>query len=115
MANSNQGNQSKKTAGDGTSKRGFTSMDKDKQRAIAADGGRAAHASGNAHEFDSREASEAGSRSHGKTGGPGAQGNSSAASAASGKSGGSGGAGGGTRGGSNEKHAEAGRQSHKKT
>ncbi|WP_414495585.1 KGG domain-containing protein [Stenotrophomonas maltophilia] len=44
----------------GTSHRGFASMDQDKQRAIAAKGGRAAHASGNAHEFSPDEARAAG-------------------------------------------------------
>jgi general stress protein YciG len=34
-------------------------MDDDKQREIAAEGGRAAHEQGTAHEFDSREAREA--------------------------------------------------------
>lgn len=43
-----------------TSNRGFASMDDDKQRAIAAEGGRAAHEQGTAHEFDSEEAREAG-------------------------------------------------------
>jgi general stress protein YciG len=43
-----------------TSNRGFASMDDDKQREIASEGGRAAHEKGNAHEFDSREAKEAG-------------------------------------------------------
>lgn len=43
-----------------TSHRGFASMDPEKQRAIAAEGGRAAHAQGVAHEFDSAEAREAG-------------------------------------------------------
>ena len=52
MANQNQ-NQ-------GSSNRGFASMDEDKQREIAAKGGRAAHESGNAHEFSSEEAREAG-------------------------------------------------------
>lgn len=42
--------------------RGFASMDAEKQRAIASAGGRAAHRSGNAHEFDSAEAREAGRR-----------------------------------------------------
>jgi general stress protein YciG len=42
------------------SKRGFASMDSEKQRAIASQGGRAAHASGNAHQFSSAEAREAG-------------------------------------------------------
>jgi len=51
--------------------RGFAGMDPERQREIAAEGGRAAHASGNAHEFNSREAREAGSHSHdgGKSGG----------------------------------------------
>ena len=40
--------------------RGFAGMDEDKQRRIAAEGGRAAHEKGTAHEFDSREAREAG-------------------------------------------------------
>lgn len=40
--------------------RGFAAMDAALQRAIASQGGRAAHASGNAHEFDSNEAREAG-------------------------------------------------------
>ncbi len=53
---SNQGNRNQ---GD-TSNRGFASMDEDKQREIASKGGRAAHESGNAHEFDSEEAREAG-------------------------------------------------------
>lgn len=44
----------------GSQNRGFASMDEDKQRAIAAKGGRAAHASGNAHEFSSAEARVAG-------------------------------------------------------
>lgn len=40
--------------------RGFASMDRDKQRQIASKGGRAAHASGTAHEWSSEEAREAG-------------------------------------------------------
>lgn len=42
------------------SKRGFAAMDPEKQREIASKGGKAAHESGNAHEFDSEEAREAG-------------------------------------------------------
>jgi general stress protein YciG len=42
------------------SNRGFASMDRDKQREIASKGGRAAHAKGTAHEFDTGEAREAG-------------------------------------------------------
>jgi general stress protein YciG len=41
-------------------KRGFASMDPDKQREIASKGGKAAHQSGRAHEFGSKEAAEAG-------------------------------------------------------
>lgn len=52
MAN-NQGNNN-------NSNRGFASMDEQKQREIAAKGGRASHESGNAHEFNSQEAREAG-------------------------------------------------------
>lgn len=44
------------------STRGFASMDPERQRAIASAGGRAAHRSGNAHEFDAEEAREAGRR-----------------------------------------------------
>lgn len=42
------------------SKRGFASMDKEKQREIARKGGRAAHEHGGAHEFTREEAQEAG-------------------------------------------------------
>jgi|SRR5579862_4414615 len=42
------------------SNRGFASMDPSKQREIASKGGKAAHAKGTAHEFDSGEAREAG-------------------------------------------------------
>ena len=51
----NQDNQ-----GGNTSNRGFASMDPEQQREIASEGGKAAHQSGNAHEFDSEEAREAG-------------------------------------------------------
>jgi len=43
-----------------TSKRGFASMDPNKQKEIASKGGRAAHAKGTAHEFTSDEARVAG-------------------------------------------------------
>lgn len=43
-----------------TSKRGFASMDEDKQREIASLGGQTAHKKGTAHEFTSEEAKEAG-------------------------------------------------------
>ena len=41
-------------------RRGFASMDKEKQRTIASKGGKAAHAKGTAHEFTPDEAREAG-------------------------------------------------------
>ena len=45
-----------------TSKRGFASMDRSKQREIASKGGRAAHAKGTAHEWTRDEAREAGQK-----------------------------------------------------
>jgi general stress protein YciG/hemerythrin-like domain-containing protein len=44
----------------GSSKRGFGSMNQEKQRAIARKGGQAGHAKGTAHEFTPEEAREAG-------------------------------------------------------
>ena len=128
MANSNQGNggnqgnqgnqgggKGNKQSDQGTSARGFASMDPEQQREIAAEGGRAAHAAGTAHEFTSEEARRAGSMSHKNDGnqqsgsGSRAGGNEEGGNRGSGGSGGSG----GTRGGTPEQHAEAGRQSHK--
>jgi len=63
MASSNQGN--KQSGSKGTSNRGFASMDPERQRAIASEGGKAAHEKGTAHEFTSEEARRAGSMSHG--------------------------------------------------
>lgn len=40
--------------------KGFAAMDPEKQREIASKGGKAAHAKGTAHEFDSEEARRAG-------------------------------------------------------
>lgn len=57
MASNNQGNQGAKQ---GSSSRGFASMDPQRQREIASEGGRAAHEKGTAHEFTSEEAREAG-------------------------------------------------------
>jgi len=48
----------------GTSNRGFASMDPNRQREIASEGGKAAHEKGTAHEFTSEEARRAGSMSH---------------------------------------------------
>ncbi|WP_268239677.1 KGG domain-containing protein [Deinococcus radiotolerans] len=42
------------------SERGFAGMDPARRREIASQGGRAAHASGHAHQFTSEEAREAG-------------------------------------------------------
>ena len=110
MASNNQGggNKGNEQSGD-TSNRGFASMDPEKQREIASEGGKAAHASGNAHEFTSEEAARAGSMSH-----QGDSNNQSSGGGNSGSSGGgSGGGSGGTRGGTPEQHAKAGSQSHK--
>jgi uncharacterized protein len=45
-----------------TSTRGFASMDPEKQRQIARQGGKAAHEKGTAHEFNSEEAKRAGKK-----------------------------------------------------
>ena len=58
MASNNQGNQGEKK--NGSSNRGFASMDPQRQRQIASEGGKAAHEKGTAHEFTSEEAREAG-------------------------------------------------------
>lgn len=50
----------KNNTGRGTSNRGFASMNEEKQREIASKGGKAAHLSGHAHEFNSEEARIAG-------------------------------------------------------
>jgi len=62
--NSNQSGQNQSGSNGDTSNRGFASMDSDKQRDIASEGGKAAHEQGTAHEFDSQEAREAGKQSH---------------------------------------------------
>ena len=110
-----------KQSDQGNSGRGFASMDPEQQREIAAEGGRAAHAAGTAHEFTSEEARRAGSMSHKNDGSKqsGAGGSRSGGGQQDDEEGGSGGNGGGnsgsrgTRGGTPEQHAEAGRQSHK--
>jgi hypothetical protein len=56
-----QGQQGGQPSGGG---RGFAGMDRERQREIASQGGRAAHASGNAHQFTSEEARAAGSKRH---------------------------------------------------
>lgn len=68
MAASKEGNKqsgSRGGQGSGTSNRGFASMDPERQREIASEGGKAAHEKGTAHEFTSEEARRAGSMSHG--------------------------------------------------
>jgi uncharacterized protein len=64
MANNNndkqQNNQSSNNSGNQGGGRGFAGMDKERQREIASNGGKAAHQSGNAHQFTSEEAREAG-------------------------------------------------------
>jgi uncharacterized protein len=82
--------------------RGFASMDEKKQRSIAAEGGRAAHASGRAHEFDSEEARQAG-----RKGGEAVSRDREHMSEI-GKEGGR-----RSSGGSHEQHVKAGQQSHK--
>lgn len=98
---------SKQQGSGDTSNRGFASMDPDEQREIAAEGGRAAHASGHAHEFTSEEARKAGSMSHKNDG------NQQSDSSQGGSGSHSGSGAGSSRGGTPEQHAEAGRQSHK--
>jgi hypothetical protein len=82
-----------------TGNRGFASMDEERQRQIASQGGKAAHEKGTAHEFDSREAAEAG-----RKGGQARAANSGNGGAPQGNRGR------GTQGGSAEQHARAGRQ-----
>lgn len=98
----NQGNQGNQG---GSGNQGFASMDPQRQREIASEGGRAAHASGNAHEFNSQEAREAGSMSH-KNDGNKQSGNQGSSNQGGNQQS-------GQRGGSSEQHAQAGRQSHK--
>lgn len=49
-----------RASGGGPSRRGFAAMDAAKQREIASKGGKAAHASGHAHQWNSDEARQAG-------------------------------------------------------
>lgn len=105
-----------------TSKRGFASMDEDKQREIASKGGKAAHEKGTAHEFTPEEAREAGrkggeavsrDREHmaeiGREGGKKSHKRDNEEEEDTGEERSEG----KTRGGTREQHAEAGRQSHK--
>ncbi|MEO6320827.1 MAG: KGG domain-containing protein [Polaromonas sp.] len=74
MTSSNQANQGSKGGGQGgiqkgKSERGFAAMDPKRQREIASEGGKAAHLSGNAHEFNSEEARAAGRKGGQASGG----------------------------------------------
>ena len=93
-----KGNNQSGNQGD-TSNRGFASMDPEKQREIAAEGGRAAHASGNAHEFTSEEAREAGRMSHKNDGNEQSGGNSGGSRGSQGESSGNRGNSGSSSGG----------------
>ena len=100
MASEHQGGKqgSQRGSQTGSPGRGFASMDPQRQRQIASQGGKAAHRSGNAHEFTSEEAREAGRKSRGGQGGGGASGSSRAAGAD----------------GSSGQHQQTARQSHPK-
>jgi hypothetical protein len=108
MASTKQGKQDNQSTqqGNRTSQRGFASMDPNQQRAIASEGGRAAHRSGNAHEFTSEEARKAGSMSHKNSTRQKSAGNQGSESSGN-QSGSS------MHGGSSEQHAASGHQSHK--
>jgi len=95
--NNQSGNSGNNQSG-GNSNRGFASMDPQKQREIASEGGRAAHASGHAHEFTSEEARKAGSMSHKNDGNQQSGGNSGSNSNSGNNAGGHGG---GNHGGGN--------------
>ena len=60
--NSKGGNKSDDRGNQGSSKRGFASMDEEKQREIASKGGKASHEKGTGHEFTPEEAREAGKK-----------------------------------------------------
>jgi uncharacterized protein len=63
MASSNQGKGRQGSSKQvGSSNRGFASMDPNRQREIASQGGKAAHQKGTAHEFTTEEARQAGSK-----------------------------------------------------
>lgn len=60
--NQNSNSQERSSNTNARSGRGFAGMNRDKQREIASSGGKAAHQGGNAHEWTSEEAREAGRR-----------------------------------------------------
>ncbi|HEV2472987.1 MAG TPA: KGG domain-containing protein [Chthonomonadales bacterium] len=97
------------TQGSGKSERGFAAMDEQKQRDIASRGGKAAHQRGAAHEFDSREAREAG-----RKGGEAISRDRQHMAEIGRKGGEARGANGGqSRGGSHEPRGQSGQQGHK--
>lgn len=65
-ASSDQGSPSDRAP---RSSRGFASMNPERQRQIASEGGKAAHARGKAHKFTSEEAREAGRKGGQASGG----------------------------------------------
>ena len=60
--NSGRDNNSSKGRSGNDSNRGFASMDPEEQRRISSEGGKASHEKGTGHEWNSREASEAGKK-----------------------------------------------------
>jgi hypothetical protein len=89
----------------GNSERGFASMDDQKQRDIAAEGGRASHEKGTGHEFTPEETRPADRKgSEASRGGRSEEGNQGGKDSQGGAS---------QRGGTSKQHSEAGRQSHK--
>lgn len=75
MEHTNQEPGNMEQSGRNSAKRGFAAMDRERQRQIASEGGRAAHIQGVAHKWTSEEAREAGrkggqnSRGGGRSGG----------------------------------------------
>jgi uncharacterized protein len=102
VATSNQSGSKSNTGEKKSGGRGFASMDPQRQREIASEGGRAAHLSGNAHEFTSEEARAAGRKSHsGQSRAKSASSRSSTSRSSAAQS------------GNREQHAEAGSESQK--
>lgn len=97
----------KGSQGSGTSSRGFASMDPERQREIASEGGKAAHEKGTAHEFTSEEARRAGSMSHGNRQSESASTRDTASKSSGNKQGGQ-----AERGGSGDKEEPEGGSTH---
>lgn len=116
MASSNQGNNkqggSQGSHGNDASGRGFAGMDPERQREIAAEGGRASHKGGSASTSSSGGARDAGTKTQGAQGGNQDGQGSGQGGRSSGSDSGSGSRS-GAQGGTSEQHAQAGRQSHK--